>query len=239
MEEQLANGIPMNDLDLSILEDNLHYKFQNIEHLQKALIHSSYTHEHGLNSNERMEFYGDAILHFVLTEFLMQTYKDDNEGQLSALRSYCESEPFLYEHAIMLNLGSFIKFGKGEELSGGAFKESLLADAFEAIVAAVYQDGGYDAARDFILQLMRENILSAHSNKLHIDSKSELQKLTQKQYKALPEYEVVSESGLDHNKTFGVQVCVTAGERTLKATGYGRNKKAAEKDAARIILAEL
>ncbi len=222
--------------DLDGLEKSLQYTFNNKGCLQEALIHTSYAHEHNLKySNERLELLGDAVLHLALTEFIMQTYPKDNEGQLSVLRSYCESEPFLYDIAVKLNLGAYISLGKGEEGGGGRHKESLLANTVEAVIAAVHMDGGYKKAHKFILLHLQEGVKRAHDEELYVDSKSELQRMTQRLYNALPEYKVIEESGLEHEKNF--VVTVTAGSVT--AEGCGRNKKSAEKDAARKAIAKI
>lgn len=226
--------------DLSTLEKSLKYVFKNKDYLRQALIHSSYAHENSdIESNERMELLGDAVLHFVLTDYMMEAYSSDDEGQLSALRSYCESEPFLYERALELNIGSFISFGKGEQQSGGQHKESLLADTFEAVIAAVHMDGGIVEAANFVLTHLKEHISFVHENGLHIDSKSELQRLTQKYYRTLPEYAVIRETGAEHDKIFEVQVRVFTDSESLTAIGSGKNKKNAEKEAARVVLAVL
>jgi len=222
--------------NLSSLEKDLLYNFQNKDFLQEALTHTSYAYEHSLgSSNERLELLGDAVLHLVLTDFLMRQYPNDNEGQLSVVRSFCESEPFLYDAALRLNLGNYLRLGKGEERSGGRFKESLLANTFEAVIAAVYLDGDYKKADDFILLHIENEIKRVHDEELYLDSKLELQKLTQQRYNNLPQYRVIEESGLEHEKNFIVSV--TAGG--LSAKGCGRNKKNAEKDAARKAIAKL
>ena len=226
--------------DLTLLEKNLVYSFNDKGLLREALIHSSYAYEHGLTlSNERFEFMGDAVLHLLLTEYLMKAYPGEDEGQLSALRSYCESGPFLSLLASRLEIGPFIKFGRGEGQSGGEFKESLLADTMEAIIAAIHFDGGYESAKNFILGHIKADIGRVHDEGLHIDQKSELQILTQKYFKNMPEYTVISETGPEHEKNFAVSVVVNANETKFQATGAGKNKKSAEKKAAGTMLAKL
>jgi len=216
--------------DLNGLEKELLYTFKNKELLQEALIHTSYAYEHNLeSSNERLELLGDAVLHLVLTDYLMREYPEENEGQLSALRSFCESAPFLHNAAFKLNLGKYLSLGRGEETSGGRLKESLLANTFEAVIAAVYTDGGFKKAGAFILRHIKKMIKRAHDEELHTDSKLELQKLTQQFYNNLPQYRIVQESGPEHEKKFIVSV-VAGG---VTAEGLGRNKKSAEKDAAK------
>ena len=222
--------------DLSCPEKDIKYTFKNKDLLQEALIHTSYAHEKNLKiSNERLELLGDAVLHLVLTDFLMRKYPNANEGDISVLRSYCESGAFLYDAALKLNLGEYIYLGKGEELSGGRGKESLLADAVEAIIGAVYMDGGYKNARDFILGHIGDDIIYAHEEELFTDSKSELQKLTQQLFNVLPKYNVIEESGPDHEKSYIVSVTVG----TISSEGYGRTIKNAEKDAAKKAIAAI
>lgn len=228
------------DGNLDQLQSRLHYRFSDTGWLQRALIHTSYAYEHGLDiSNERLELLGDAVLHLVLTEYLMRTHPSDSEGHLSALRSYCESAPFLHDMAVRLDLGCCLLLGKGEQVSGGRDKQSLLADALEAIIAAIYKDGGYAAAETFILTHFTEKIHEACDEALYIDSKTELQKITQKRYFLLPVYTVEGEDGLEHEKIFTVRVDVQTPEGILTERGKGRNKKLAEKAAARNILKQL
>ena len=216
--------------DLSGPERDIKYTFKNRDLLREALIHTSYAHEKNLGiSNERLELLGDAVLHLILTDFLMRRYPDANEGEISVLRSFCESGAFLYDIALKLNLGEYIYIGKGEEVSGGRGKESLLADAFEAVIGAVYMDGGYKKARAFILAHIKDAIIYAHKEELFTDNKSELQKLSQQLFNVLPKYNLIEESGPDHEKSYTVSV--TAGGITSE--GYGRTIKNAEKDAAK------
>lgn len=222
------------------LQIALNYRFSNITYLHNALIHSSHAYEEGLpHSNERLEFLGDAVLHLVLTEYIMELCKDNGEGLLSALRSYCESAPFISEIAAGLHLGDYLLLGRGEISSGGKYKESLLEDAMEAVIASVYLDGGYEAASAFILHHFVGKINIAYDEALYMDSKTELQKLTQKRYNILPIYTVIGEYGLEHEKTFRVKASVQTSEREVSAEGTGRNKKLAEKDAARKLLKNL
>ncbi|MDR2883719.1 MAG: ribonuclease III [Deferribacteraceae bacterium] len=230
----------MTNDSISELEQILGYKFHNSGFLQEALIHSSYAHENNLKcSNERFELLGDAVIHLAITEFLMTEYPQEAEGPLSALRSYCESEPFLYEIALCLELGRFIRFGRGEILSGGMHKESLLSSAYEALIAAVHNDGGFKVSSKMVLSHLQDKIRIAHDKRLYMDSKSELQKLTQKHYDSLPIYEVVAEKGAEHDKFFCIEVTIHTPKGKKVASGHGRNKKIAEKDAARKMLETL
>ena len=212
------------------LEELLFYHFKNRSLLTEALTHRSYSHEKKTKTNyERLEFLGDAVLQLVITEYLLQRYRDYDEGTLSKLRGYFVSEGFLSIIANEIGLGRFVLLGKGEKASGGMFKDSLLCDIFESLVAAIYRDGGYDIARETIIHLFGKRIDEDISSNSFIDAKSELQKLTQKVYGALPEYNVLREVGPEHNKTFVVELII---EGILHETGEGKSKKSAEKDAA-------
>lgn len=219
------------------LERLLSYKFKNRSLLLEALTHRSYSHEKRTKSNyERLEFLGDAVLQLVITEYLLEKYRDDDEGTLSKLRGYFVSEGFLSIIANEIGLGKFVLLGKGEKASGGMFKDSLLCDIFESLVAAIYRDGGYIEARRVIILLFGQRIDEDISSNSFIDSKSELQKLTQKIYGTLPEYTVLKEVGPEHNKTFVVELTI---DGILQETGEGKSKKNAEKVAATKALSRL
>ena len=212
------------------LEGLLFYCFKNRSLLVEALTHRSYSHEKRTKTNyERLEFLGDAVLQLVITEYLLEKYRDYDEGTLSKLRGYFVSEGFLSIIANEIGLGKFVLLGKGEKASGGMFKDSLLCDIFESLVAAIYRDGGYDEARRVIILLFGKRIDEDISANSFIDSKSELQKLTQKIYGTLPEYTVLKEVGPEHNKTFVVELTI---EGILNEIGEGKSKKSAEKVAA-------
>lgn len=212
------------------LERLLSYHFANRSLLLEALTHRSYSHEKRSKTNyERLEFLGDAVLQLVITEYLLEKYRDYDEGTLSKLRGYFVSEGFLSIIAHEIGLGRFVLLGKGEKASGGMFKDSLLCDIFESLVAAIYRDGGYEEARRTIIHLFGKRIDEDISTNSFIDSKSELQKLTQKVYGVLPEYTVLKEVGPEHNKTFVVELTI---EGILHETGEGKSKKSAEKVAA-------
>jgi ribonuclease-3 len=218
--------------DISILEDRIGYKFTNRALLLEALSHSSYSNERNLPSNERLEFLGDAVLHLILSEHIMRLYAEADEGELSFLRSCTESEEFLYKAAAELDIGSFILLGKGEEKNGGREKKTILADAMEALIAAVSLDGGYPAAQHLVLSNFKELLAKTYETALHSDSKSELQKLVQQRYSSLPDYSIKEEKGLDHDKTFVAVVRVNMEKGEITAAGSGKNKKSAEKAAA-------
>jgi ribonuclease-3 len=218
--------------DISIFEERIGYKFTNRALLLEALSHASYSNERNIPSNERLEFLGDAVLHLILSEHIMKLHAEADEGELSFLRSCTESEEFLYKAAAELDLGKFILLGKGEERNGGREKKTILADAMEALIAAVSLDGGYPAAQRFVLSNFKELLEKTYETALHSDSKSELQKLVQQRCGALPAYTIKEEKGLDHDKTFVAAVRITTEEGEITAVGSGKNKKSAEKAAA-------
>lgn len=222
---------------LDQLEKNINYEFQNREILFEAVTHSSYSNEQNLGRNyERLEFLGDAVLQLIVSEYLVKKYKNFDEGILSMYRGYFVSEDFLSEVAGNVNLGSYVKLGKGEAQSGGQKKPSLLCDIFESLIAAIYLDGGYEEAKRIVLNLLAEEIDDTISNKSFVDNKTELQKLTQKSFECLPEYEVVSEEGPEHEKVF--TIAVAAGGKLL-GYGKGKSKKRAEQNAAAEALEKL
>lgn len=221
--------------DLSRLETNLNYTFGDQSFLMTALMHSSYVNEQGdavLEDNERLEFLGDAVLNLVVGDALMHNFPALNEGNLSRMRSNLVNETQLAEIARQLDLGLFIRLGKGENQTNGRDKNSILSDVLEAVIAAVYLDGGFDAAYRLISRHFKPLLSGVRPSRLNSDSKSLLQEYSQVHLKEIPRYRVVSEMGPDHDKTF--QVCLKT--RDIETMGYGKSKKAAEQDAARIAL---
>ncbi|MGI6082180.1 MAG: ribonuclease III [Limnochordia bacterium] len=193
--------------------------------LTMALTHKSYVAEHpGAVDNERLEFLGDAVIELAYTDYLYHTYPQRSEGELSAARAAAVSEPSLARFARGLGLGSHIRLGRGEEMSGGRQRDSLLADAFEAVVGAVYLEHGWDVAREFVISHLGSPTLP-----LTTDNKGRLQELLQASSKQTPSYHVLKESGPDHDKVFVVEV-VHRGRRLGRGTG--RSKKEAEQKAA-------
>lgn len=221
--------------DLLQLEANLNYTFGDQSFLSTALMHSSYVNEQGdaiLEDNERLEFLGDAVLNLVVGDALMHNFPELNEGNLSRMRSNLVNETQLAEIARQLDLGLFIRLGKGESQTNGRDKNSILSDVLEAVIAAVYLDGGFDAAYRLISRHFKPLLSGVRPSRLNSDSKSLLQEYSQVHLKEIPRYRVVSEMGPDHDKTF--QVCLKT--RDIETMGYGKSKKAAEQDAARIAL---
>ena len=222
----------MKPIDLSELEKKLSYKFRDKHFIFEALCHRSFVNEQfdpDLRDNERLEFLGDAVLNLVIGHMLMQYYPDLEEGGLSRLRSSLVNESQLAGVSRALDLGLYIQLGKGEIQSNGGEKKSILSDTFEAVIAAVYLDGGFDAVfkiseRHFSSLL--HNIADSDANN---DYKSLLQELVQGTHRITPRYTVIQESGPDHDKTFRVQLNVLK----LLTEGAGKSKKRAEQDAAR------
>jgi ribonuclease-3 len=217
--------------DYSELEAVLGYRFGDRQLLEQALRHASWCNEHAaekLEDNERFEFLGDAVLDLVVGHQLMKRFPQLREGELSVTRAQVVSETGLSEVASQLGIGAWIVLGKGEERSGGRGKPSILADCFEAIVAAVYLDGGFDAARIMVERLLAERIENVEFKGFY-DFKTRLQELSQARLKATPTYRVVNELGPDHDKRF--VVAVTIGDDEW-ARAVGKSKKEAEQMAA-------
>jgi ribonuclease-3 len=224
-------------------EDRLGYEFADPNLLERALTHRSIASDHNhkkspLSDNEQLEFLGDAILGFVVSEALLARQPDVGEGQLSKLKSRLVSAAHLHEIAIRLGLGDHLILGRGEELSGGRSKKALLADAIEALIAALYVDGGIEPARRFVLaQVVGDRgTPGGGTERDYSDSKSALQELAQSMRLPQPRYYVLQETGPDHRKTFTVEVRVG---KDYTATGEGASKKIASQHAASALLARL
>ena len=212
------------------LEKTIGYKFKNKNLIQQALSHSSYANERKQpnGSNERLEFLGDSVLSIVVSDFL---YKNLNvaEGELTKMRASLVCEKSLHIFAKQINLGDYLHLGKGEENTGGRERPSILADAFEAVIAAIYLDGGLDAAAKQILHFMPEDI--HHFVKpAFSDFKTVLQEIVQKNPEEKVEYVLIGEEGPDHNKRFVVEVCLNS---QVIGKGSGKSKKEAEQLAAK------
>jgi ribonuclease III len=213
------------------LEEVIGYKFRNPLLLAEALTHPSLGHETQQRhfDNQRLEFLGDAILQLVITEYLFSHFKDQPEGQLTKLRSRLVSRDALKDHAIALDLGRFLLMGRGEEASGGRARVSTLADAFEALIGAIYLDGGFEDAKKFILAQARQNLADVTEEPVDINPKGNLQELLQSISPRSPAYELVSQSGPEHDKRFVVQA---VWEGIVLGKGGGKSKKQAETAAA-------
>jgi ribonuclease III len=222
-------------MEFSAFMRKLGYHFTDEAVIAEAFRHSSYVHEqadNGLKDNERLEFLGDAVLNLAVGYLLMQRYPEMQEGDLSRMRANLVNESQLAEIARTIDLGTLIMLGKGETLSNGREKNSILADTFEAVVAAVFLDGGFNAVLRIIeihiVPLLEEN----HALNAIQDFKSLLQERVQIHRQQMPVYSVIGESGPDHDKTFSVRLTVLG----LVTEGCGKSKKQAEQDAARIAL---
>jgi ribonuclease-3 len=216
---------------MSALERNLAYAFKDRELLAEALRHSSYVNEQpgsGPRDNERLEFLGDAVLNLVVGHILMERFPGYNEGDLSRTRAGLVNEGRLAEMARRLAVGDFVQLGRGEAQTGGQDKTSILAGTLEALIAAVYIDGGFAAAATIIQGLFEPSIDGLESAGDRSDCKTRLQELVQARPGARPVYAVIGDEGPDHDKTFFVELRVL----DVKATGSGKSKKAAEQDAA-------
>ncbi len=217
--------------DYSSLEAMLGYEFRDRSLLEQALRHASWCNEHPaerLEDNERLEFLGDAVLDLVVGHRLMTRYPQLREGELSVTRAQVVSEAGLSEVAGQLGIGAWLMLGRGEEKSGGRSKPSILADAFEAILAAVYLDGGFDAATGIVERLLAQRIETVEFKGFY-DFKTRLQETAQARLKATPTYRVVQEIGPDHDKRFVVAVTIGNDEW---ARAVGKSKKEAEQMAA-------
>lgn len=200
--------------------------------LVQALTHSSYAHEEGREGedNERLEFLGDAVIQLAVTERLYRQFPDRPEGELAKMRASVVCAESLADAARRLSLGDYLLLGKGEEQSGGRDRTSLLCDAFEAVVAALYLDAGWEAASSFVLSALAPEFTRLGRPKAEVDPKSALQERLQAVSKTTPTYRLVSESGPDHNKVFVSEVIH---EGRVLGRGIGRSKKESEQEAAR------
>lgn len=220
----------------------LGYQFKDLTLLELACIHKSFGNEHRASAriaardNERLEFLGDAILDLIVSQLLLQTFPDCSEGDLSKLRASLVNEKSLARIAIDLKLGEYIWLGKGEENTGGREKESILASTFEAVVAAIYSDGGFHAADQWVRTLFEERVKGGRHQDALQDFKTRLQEVVQAMHRTAPRYEVIKSTGPDHDKTFEIQLLV-GGE--VVASAIGKSKKEAEQSAAKIALEKL
>ncbi|MCD6152900.1 MAG: ribonuclease III [Syntrophobacterales bacterium] len=225
--------------DLNNLAEILSFTFNDISLLDKALTHKSFANENQdlhYNDNERLEFLGDAVLELCITDILMKKFPDDTEGQLSKLRASVVNEQPLAELARQFHVGDFLLLGNGEECSGGRTKNSILANAVEAIIASIYLDGGYEKTLLFINEVFQPLITKWAKVPFYHDYKTSLQEKSQGRFKIIPRYKLVREYGPDHDKTFQIQVSIAD---IISATGLGKSKKEAEQEAAKKALEEL
>ncbi len=220
----------MTDRKLKELESRIGYTFRDIGMLRQAMCHSSYANEHRPNAhqdNERLEFLGDAVLEVISSDFLYHQHPEMPEGKLTRLRASIVCEPTLALCAKEISLGSYLLLGKGEELTGGRTRNSIISDAMEALIGAIYLDGGFANAKEFVERFVLSDI---ENKQLFFDSKTILQEIVQRDYKnSEVRYVITDEDGPDHAKRFGVMVMIGT---NCAGTGHGSTKKSAEQEAA-------
>ena len=218
------------------LEKSIRYTFSNKELLNKALTHTSYAYEHGVESNEKLEFLGDSILEFVSSIYLFENYSNLKEGEMTKVRATVVCEKSLYKVAKMHNFSDFLHLGKSERQSGGEDRPAILADSVEAVIAAIYLDGGIEEASKFIIENLKDEIENASKNVGLKDYKTVLQEKLQEHGEVEIKYTILREIGPDHDKIFEAQVeC----DHKKLAIGTGKSKKQAEMEAARKALENL
>jgi ribonuclease-3 len=224
---------------LAALQERILYRFQDPSLLDTALTHRSFINENpspARPDNERLEFLGDAVLELCVSDTLMRQFPDHAEGRLSRLRASIVNEQPLAELARSFGIGDCLLLGRGEESSGGRTKPSLLADALEAILAAIFLDGGFEEVSGFIHRIFTPLIREEKQSFIYRDHKTTLQQLAQNRFRVIPRYALIREYGPDHDKTFEVELSVAD---CIKTTGTGKNKKEAEQRAAESALREL
>lgn len=226
--------------NLKVLEKELNYSFKDKRFLKTALTHSSYANENKLgiiNSNERLEFLGDAILNLIVSQYLYKKYPDYSEGELTKIRAKVVCESSLAYVARKIRVGDYLLLGKGEESTGGRERESILADTTEAIIGAFYMDSDFTTTNKYLLNKFEKDIVKAVANgDLFSDYKTELQEKYQKQANSKIRYSILKEEGPEHDKIFFMDVFLN--EKVL-GSGKGRNKKEAEQMAAKQALSLL
>lgn len=236
----MSNNKQSTVLNLDALQSTVGYRFKNVELLERALCHKSYAHEKKVENNERLEFLGDAVLQFVMSDQLMTLFPLLSEGFLSKFRAVLVSEKGLSKVAKQIELGQFLRIGKGEEMTGGRKKPSILSDAMEALFAAVYLDSkekaGASEVSQMIVRLFKSEIKEAEKTFSSVDYKTDLQEYVQKNKCGDLVYQVLSETGPDHAKQFKIAILIRGKQF---GTGMGRSKKAAEQEAAVAALQQL
>ena len=211
------------------VQELIGYQFNNTNILKQALTHSSYSNEKQMNklyNNERIEFLGDAVLELVSSEYIYERYPDKPEGELTKLRASLVCEKSLTYSANKFKIGDYLFLGKGEDSTGGRQRPSILSDALEAIIGAIFLDGGFTNAKEFVVEQVLKDLIK---QKFFFDSKTILQEIIQSKYTDAIRYEVINQDGPDHNKEFTVAIKINNKEI---AEGKGKTKKAAEQEAA-------
>ena len=218
------------------LEENIGYTFKDKELLRKALTHTSYAYEHNVESNEKLEFLGDSILEFISSDYLYSNYQSLKEGEMTKVRATVVCEASLHKVAQMHNFSDFLHLGKSEKNTGNGVRPAILADSVEAVIAAIYLDGGLEEAKKFIIENLKESIKIASQHVGQKDYKTVLQEKLQKNGEVEIKYTIIKETGPDHDKTFEAQVeC----NHKILAIGSGKSKKLAEMEAARKAIEQL
>ncbi len=217
-------------------EEAIGYTYKNKEYAINALTHSSYANEMNIESYERLEFLGDSVLNIIISERLFIEYPELSEGEMTRTRAAVVCEASLSQYSRQMDIGNYLLLGKGEEISGGRNRNSILADVFEAILGSIYMDRGMEAAKEFVSNNINEILTLAVSGKYLLDFKTELQERMQEKGDANIEYRIIAERGPEHNKSFVVQALV---DGVPLATSKGKTKKEAEQKAAKQILSQL
>lgn len=217
-------------MNLEKLEENIGYKFKNINLLKNALTHTSYAYEHNVASNEKLEFLGDSILEFVSSEYMYNKYTNLKEGEMTKVRATVVCEKSLYKVAILHNFSDFLYLGRSEVMAGGNKRPAILADSVEAVIAAIYIDGGLEPSKKFIVDNLKDEIEIATKHVGEKDYKTVLQEELQKNGDVKIEYKIIKEYGPDHDKTFEAEVALNG---KILAKGKGKSKKEAEMKAAK------
>ena len=223
-------------MDYSELEMQIGYTFKDKKLLKTALTHTSYAYEKNVQSNEKLEFLGDSILEFISSVYLFSNYSNLKEGEMTKVRAQVVCEESLYKVAKAHNFSDFLNLGKSERMAGGEVKTAILADSVEAVIAAMYLDGGLEPAKEFIINNLKEEIKIASQNVGQKDYKTVLQEILQKNGDVDIQYKIIRETGPDHNKEFESEVIYN---NKILATGTGKSKKHAEMEAAKYAIENL
>jgi len=227
-------------LDTSVLEEKIKIVFKDKQLLQTAFVHRSYLNEHAgfpLPSNEKLEFLGDSVLSLITSEHLYRNYPDHQEGDYTDIKAAVVNTASLYAAAKELNLGKYLHLSKGEQENNGRENVSILADCFEALLGAIYLEKGFKTSYTFVTTfLFKDTLDTIIRKKLYLPAKNVLQEYYQDRYKKLPRYQVLNESGPEHNKQYEIGVY---DDEKLLAKGQGKSKKLAEEEAARKALQKL
>jgi ribonuclease-3 len=227
---------------ISDLEKKLGVTFSNIALLHEAITHKSYAKlksNKGMHHNERLEFLGDAVLKLIVSNYLYNTHRDKTEGFMTKVRSKLVSDSILAQFATQIDLGSYMQFSYGEFQSGGAKRPSNLANAFEAVLGAIYQDQGYKSAENVFMRFYLPMKIELETERYFFDYKSVLQEWSQSKMGNIPIYTLIQREGPDHDSIFHVEVKIISDTNVYHAIGVSRSKKSAEQAAAKVLLTQL